>query len=235
MSDSALLRKLIVEFIGPYALVFMGVGAIIATGGDNLVAIALAHGLAIGLMITASGHISGGHFNPAVTIGLLVGRKIDPVTAVGYIIAQILGGVAAALTLLAVYPSQLRDAVGFGVPAVNKNFPVGSDMHSLSSTNALVAEIVGTFFLMFVIFGVAVDQRSNKSIFGLAIGLTITMGIFAVGAVSGAAFNPARFLGPAVVDGSWDDFWIWIVGPIAGAVLASLLYTLVLYPEIADE
>lgn len=213
--DEQLVKRLIVEFVGPFALCFMGIGAIVLTGGSDIVAIALAHGLAIGLLIMAGGHISGGFFNPAVTIGMVVTRRIDPATAVAYIIAQLAGALAGTLVIFMSFPSEMRDAVNDGVPAVGAGF---------SSGNALVAEIVTTFFLLFVIFGVAVDQRSAKGVNGLVIGLTISMGILATGSISGAALNPARWFGPAIAGGHFDDFWIWIVGPIVGAALASLLY-----------
>jgi glycerol uptake facilitator-like aquaporin len=99
----------------------------------------------------------------------------------------------------------------------------------------LIAEIVMTFFLMFVVYGAAVDTRSVKAIAGLAIGLTITIDILMGGAVSGAAMNPARYLGPAIVDGNFDDAWIWIVGPIVGAIIAAVIYIFVLYPEINEQ
>jgi MIP family channel proteins len=217
--DGQLLKKAIVEFIGTFALLFMGIGSVVMTSGTNLVAIAFAHGLGIGLLIMAAGHISGGFFNPAVTLGMLVTRRIEPYNAVVYIIAQMLAAVAGTLFVLAAFPQSMRDAVNLGVPAVGAGYSTG---------NALIAEIVTTFFLIFVIFGVAVDQRSAKAIGGLAIGLTITMGIFATGAISGAAMNPARWFGPAIVGGHWDDFWVWIVGPIVGGVVAALVFNDVL-------
>ena len=224
MQDRDLVRALIVEFIGAFALVFVGAGAIIATQGQDLVAIALAHGLAIGLMVTAAGHISGGHFNPAVTIGFLLTRRVATDRAIAYIVAQILGALAGALVLTLTFRDLERnaDGVNLGVPAVGANLNAG---------NALVAEIVLTFFLMFVIFGVAVDSRTSRVISGLAIGLTIAMDIFVGGPVSGAAMNPARYLGPAIVqlgDGNWSDAWIWIVGPIVGATIAAFLFNDVL-------
>ena len=217
--DAQLTKKAIVEFLGTFALLFIGIGSIVMTENTNLVAIALAHGLAIGLLIMAAGHISGGFFNPAVTIGMWITHRIDGYGAIVYIGAQLLGALAGTLFILATFPEAARNAVGLGIPAVGIGY---------SSSNALVAEIVATFFLMFVIFGVAVDQRSAKGAGGLAIGLSISMGIFATGAISGAALNPARWLGPAIVDGNWDDFWIWIVGPIVGAVVAALIFNDVL-------
>ena len=215
----------IVEFLGPFALVFAGVGAIIQTQGEDLVAIALAHGLAIGLMISAVGHISGGAFNPAVTLGLLAAGRIDPPRAGVYIVAQLLGGVAGAAALTLVYPD--LGEIGRNRLGVNLGVPVlGPDV---SVTNGLVMEIILTFFLMFVIFGVVIDKRTGgRAIAGLAIGLTITMDIFAGGVVSGAVMNPARALGPAIIQGDFADHWIWWLGPIVGAVVAALLYNEVL-------
>ena len=210
-----LIWHFVVEAIGTFALIFMGAGAIVMTGGDNLVAIGLAHGLAIGLMVAATGHISGGAFNPAVVLALLLARKIPPIKAAGYIVAQLVGSVLAALALTAVFPGDLVNKVGLGTPAVGQGFSV---------TNALVAEIITTFFLAYVIFGVAVDKRSASTIAALAIGLTISMDIFATGAVSGAAMNPARWFGPAIVQGKLDNWWVWWVGPLIGAALAAGLY-----------
>lgn len=221
-NNRLLLQQAVAEFIGPFALVFLGVGSIMITGGDNLVAIGLAHGLAIGVMIAAAGHISGGSYNPAVTIGLLIGGKLTPTKAAVYIVAEMLGALVAALALWTIFPEAFRNAVEFGVPQVGAGFEPSA---------ALLAEIIGTFFLMFVIFGAAVDQRSDKSIAALAIGLTISIDIFAFAGVSGAAVNPARHFGPAVVQNLWTDAYIWYVGPIVGAALAAVLYNWVLLDE----
>lgn len=216
-------QLLIVEFLGPFALVFAGVSAIIATQGSDLVAIALAHGLAIGLLVAAAGHISGGVYNPALAIGLWVSGKLDSARTIAYIVAELIGATAGAALARACFPRDAVDAVKLGVPSVGPGF---------SSTNALIMEIVTTFFLMFVVFGVAIDGRSgSRAIAGLAIGLTITMDIFGGGAVSGAAMNPSRWFGPAVIHGEYSDFWIWWVGPIVGAVIAALLYSYVLLEE----
>ena len=209
-------RKLIAEFVGTFTLIFLGVGAGIVSSGD-IVAIALAHGLAIALMVTAVGHISGGHFNPAVTLAMLVTGRIEVPEAIRYWFAQIAGAAGAALVLLATLGSSIRDAgVNVGTPGIGAGF---------DAKNALVAEIVGTFFLVFVIFGVAVDKRGTvKILAGLPIGLMITADILALGGVSGAAVNPARWFGPAIVSFHFDDFWIWIAGPAIGALLAAFVY-----------
>jgi aquaporin TIP len=198
------------EFVGAFALLFIGLGAI-AVHAD-LTGVALAHGLAIAIMASAVGHISGGHFNPAVTFGFLVTKRIEPALAVVYWIAQLAGAVAASLLVKWLFPG---DALGAGVPAVN----------AVGSGEAVVLEGILTFFLVFVIFATAVDPRGSfKSIAGLAIGLTITMDIFAGGPLTGAAMNPARALGPQLVGNHWADAWVWYVGPIVGGAVAALLY-----------
>ena len=223
-------KLVIVEFLGPFALVFMGVGAVIQTQGGDLVAIALAHGLGIGLTIAAVGHISGGVFNPALAVGLWAARRLDQTRALVYVVAECLGALAAAGCLALLYDDADRDAVNLGVPAVGHG--ILDPAVELGAGVALAMEIILTFFLMFVVFGVAIDNRTGgRAIAALAIGLTITMDIFAGGAVSGAAMNPARWFGPAVVQGDFADFWIWIVGPIVGAVAAALLYNDVLLAD----
>jgi MIP family channel proteins len=210
-------RPLIVEFIGPFTLTFAGVGAIILSG--DIVAIALAHGLAIGLMVAAAGHISGGHYNPAVTLGLLAGGKITPPKALAYIAAQLLGAVVAALLLIVAFDKALWDPVNLGTPQPGSG---------VSNGQALLLEAVMTFFLMFVIYGVAVDHRSSKAVPGLLIGLTITMDIFLGGGSTGAAMNPSRAFGPALVAWEWDDHYIYWIAPIFGAAVAGLLWAYVL-------
>ncbi len=215
-------RKLVVEFIGTFALIFFGAGSIIATGGKDLVAIALAHGLAIGLMVMAAGHISGGVYNPALTVGLAAARRLSPSDAGAYIVAQLLGAIVAAGLLKVAFAGAAIDAVKLGTPLLGSGVGVGQ---------GVLVEAILTFFLMFSVFGNAVDPRSPKAIPGLLIGLTITMDIFAGGALTGAAMNPARSFGPALVQGAWDGWWIYWVGPILGAVIAALLYNDVLLVE----
>lgn len=229
-SNRILVQQAIVEFIGPFALIFLGAGAVIVTGGNDLVAIGLAHGLAIGVMIAAAGHISGGAFNPAVTIGLAIGGKLTPQRTVVFIVAQLAGAVAAALCLRAIFPESIRNAVELGVPQVGAAYEPSA---------ALFAEVIITFFLMFVIYGAAVDQRSNKAIAALAIGLTISASIFTMAGVSGAALNPARHFGPALVQNFWANAYVWYVGPIIGAALAAVIYNFVLLedegPDVAPQ
>ncbi|MEE9212852.1 MAG: aquaporin [Phycisphaeraceae bacterium] len=210
----------ICEFVGTFALCFVGIAAIKHLGNvpGGLVGIALAHGLTIAVMVSATGAISGGHLNPAVTIGLLLARKIDVGNAVGYLISQCLAGVAAAALLI---PSLGREAIGGGTPVLAADVTIGS---------GILIEAVLTFFLVFVIYGSAVDKR-GATMGGLFIGLTVTLDILAGGPITGAAMNPARHLGPALVSGDGaliGQIWLYWVGPVIGGVIAALLWCMVL-------
>ena len=207
-------RKLAAEFIGAFALIFIGAAAIIQTGGQNLLAIAIAHGLAIALLVSSLGHISGGLFNPALTIGLWATRRLDTVSTVAYIIAQLLGAVVAALALLLLFPEALRDAVSLGVPLLGRGIDFGQ---------GVILEAIATFFLMLAVFGTALDSRGPK-LGGFGIGLILTMDILAIGTLTGAAMNPARTFGPALVGGEWSNHLVYWIGPIIGAVVAALVY-----------
>lgn len=215
-------KALVAEFIGTFAFIFIGVGAVTADymlgGKVGLIGIALAHGLTIAAMISATLALSGGHLNPAVTIGALVARKINGRTAISYIFAQCLGAVVAMLIMELAMPLTALAAVGFGTPALGTN---------ISPFQGLITEIVLTFFLMFVVYGTAIDQRAPK-VGGLFIGLTVALDILMGGPISGAAMNPARHFGPALISGSFDNLWIYWVGPFVGASLAALIYNLIL-------
>ena len=210
-------KALVSEFVGTFALIFIGVGAIAAnhiTGGTlGLTGIALAHGLAIACMVTATAAVSGGHLNPAVTLGLLSIGKINAPSALKYILAQCAGAVAAAFALKVCVPEGMLSVVGWGTPAVNVTAGVTPIM-------ALVTEIVLTFFLVYVVYGSAVDKSAPK-MGGLFIGLTVALDITMGGAISGAAMNPARHLGPALVGGNMSNIWIYWLGPVLGAILAA--------------
>ncbi|MEX2372170.1 MAG: MIP/aquaporin family protein [Dehalococcoidia bacterium] len=210
-------RKLIAEAIGAFTLVFAGAGSVILAAGNaniGLIEIAFAHGLAIALMVSALGHISGGHFNPAVTAGFWVTRRLDTPQAIGYVLSQLAGGVVGALLLVLLFPEGLREAANLGAPALGPG---------IGFVKGVGIEIILTFFLMLVIFGTAVDHRGPR-IGGLAIGLTITMDILAGGQLTGAVMNPARALGPALLSGEWSNHLVWWIGPVIGGVLAALLY-----------
>ena len=210
--EHAPLHRAVAEFIGTFALVFIGVGAIVS--GSGLVGVAFAHGLVIAVMASAVGHISGGHFNPAVTFGFLITGRMAPTLAGVYWAAQVAGALAAALALRVVYPEAAN--LDSGVPALNNAVGAGA---------GVLAEAILTFFLVWVIFATAADPRGAfKSIAGLAIGLTVTFDILAGGPLTGAAMNPARWFGPALVQGQWDDFWLYLVGPLVGGSAAAVLY-----------
>lgn len=218
-------QKLVAEFIGTFALVFFGVGAISADqflrsstngqSGFGLLGVALAQGLAIGIMVTALGHISGGHFNPAVTIGFWVTRKLSTFDLLAYWVAQIAGAVAAAY-LLRRLPFDAWSSVQLGTPDLASG---------VTRTNGMIFEGVMTFFLVFVVFATAVDARGafNK-IAGFAIGLTVTLGVLLGGPFTGAALNPARVLGPALASNHWTNHGVYWIGPLAGGLAAGWLY-----------
>ncbi|HVM11101.1 MAG TPA: MIP/aquaporin family protein [Actinomycetota bacterium] len=219
--ERKLAQRLVVEFVGTLALVFIGVGAIISTqAGGALITVALAHGLAIAVMVSATGHISGGHFNPAVTIGAWVTQRIRLTDALTYVVAQLLGGAAGAGLIRLAVPRDIWSAVNLGTPQATE---------VIGSGQAVLIEAILAFFLVWVIFGTVMDpDGSFHKIAGLGIGLTIAMGIMMGGPFTGAAMNPARAFGPALVGNFWTAHWIWWVGPIAGGLVAALLYDTVM-------
>jgi aquaporin TIP len=212
-------RRGAAEFIGTFALIFIGAGAVLAagpSGESSIVAIAFAHGLAIAVMVSAVGHISGGHFNPAITLGFLVTGRLAPLIAVVYWVMQFAGAIAAAGLLRWIFADDTEG--NLGSPVLNPG---------IQPEAGLLIEAILTFFLVWVVFATAADPRGTfKSIAGLAIGLTITMDVLMGGNLTGAAMNPARALGPELISNTWDDFWIWYVGPFAGAVIAAVAYEL---------
>ncbi len=213
-------RPALVEAVGALALIFLGAGSIIAdqiTGGKvGLVGIAFAHGLAIATMVAAAGHVSGGHFNPAVTLGFVATRRMPVGTGITYILAQLVGASVGGLLLTAVFPEAARMAVNLGTPALGRGVSAGT---------GIVVEAVLTFFLVFVIFGVAVDARGERAIAPLAIGLVIVMDILGAGVLTGAAMNPARAFGPALFSGFWANHAVYWIGPFIGGVLGAWVYT----------
>jgi MIP family channel proteins len=213
MRDS--LRHFVAEFVGTFALVFVGGAAIIASQatGSGLVAVALAHGIILAVLVSATMRISG-HLNPAVTIGFLAARRIEPIMAGVYIVAQILAAVIAAYALKWLLPSALTEATRLGGQSIASEISIGQ---------AIGLEAILTFMLVFVIFGTAVDPKAPR-IAGLAIGSTIAAGILAIGPFTGGSFNPARSFGPAVASGIFEGQAAYWIGPIVGAVAAALLY-----------
>src|SRR5881227_1782152 len=216
------MRRGVAEFVGAFTLIFIGGGAGIASGND-IVAVALANGLAIGIMVTNLGHISGGHFNPAITLAFVLSRRITTRLAGVYWLAQFAGAVAAALILRAIF---------------SRTLTLGSVPHApvISVGKGLIVEVVLTFFLVWAVWATAVDPRGAfKSIAGLAIGLTITMDVLMGGAVTGAAMNPARAFGPELAENFWGEGWIYYLGPALGAVVAALAYEWLYLRPLAPE
>ena len=223
IGEHDLLRRSFAEFVGTFALVFVGAGAIASASltGDvspSLLAVALAQGLVIAVMVTAVGHISGGHFNPAITLAFFVTRRLAVSVTIAYLVVQLAAAAAAALLIRWVFPGASAESVGYGAPAIDPG---------IDAAEALVVEALLTFFLVWVFFATLADIRGAfKAVAGLAVGLTVTADILIGGPLTGAMMNPARAFGPQLIDGSWDDFWVWYAGPILGGAIAALVYEL---------
>lgn len=210
--------RLMAEFVGTFALVLLGAGSILS--GADITGIALAHGIAIFVAVSAFAHISGGAFNPAVTIALWATKRIQSLDALAYIVSQLLGGLLAAFLLKIAYGSYAQSV---GVPSLAQ---------PIKPLYGLLVEAVATFLLMMVIMGVAIDSRGTfSSVAGLPIGLIITGDILFSGPLTGGAMNPARWFGPAIASGQLANFWIWILGPILGALAAVFLYDGLVKPK----
>jgi MIP family channel proteins len=229
MSEDTL-RRAVAEFIGAFTLTFIGTGAAAAAGAvsdPSLIGVAIANGLAIGVMVCALGHISGGHFNPAVTFGFLIARKIKPALAGIYWVVQFAGAALAALLVDELIPKSVTEPVSLGVPAL---------AHGVNATSGFLLEAILTFFLVFVIFGAAVDARNQFSIVaGLAIGLTIMIDVLFGGPFTGAAMNPSRAFGPQLVGDHWANGWVWYVGPLLGGGIAAGVYSFLYLKKDEDE
>lgn len=216
-------QKLTAEFLGTFALVFFGEGAICAdqflhgAGNVGLLGTAAAHGIAIAVMFCAFHHISGAHFNPAVTIGFWVTKRVNTLDVTLYWAAQLAGATAAAFLLKAIIPEDTWRAVALGTPEMVRDLP---------RLAAMILEAIATFFLVLVLFATSVDDHpsSGRSIAGFAIGLTFTLGILVAGPFTGGALNPARAFGPALASSHWANWGVYWVGPLAGGFLAGLLY-----------
>ena len=207
-----LMRKIAAEFVGTFALVFAGTGAVIindATAGSvTHVGVAITFGLVVMAMIYAVGDVSGAHFNPAVTLGFIVARRLEAKAIVPYVFSQLAGALAASLLLHLLFP---KDAM------LGSTIPTGSAMQSF------VLEAVLTFILMFVILSVSTGAKEKGLMAGVAIGAVIGLEAMFAGPISGASMNPARSLSPAIVSGHFQSVWLYVAGPIIGAVLASMM------------
>jgi aquaporin TIP len=207
-------RKALAEFLGTFTLLFAAVASIAL--GDQVAGVfgvAVAQGLAIGLMVSALGHVSGAHFNPAVTFGFLLTRRIEPLLAVIYWVAQVAGAIAGALVVKALFPNEID---------LDRTVPV---LSGIDPWQGILLEALLTFFLVFVVFATAVDPKGTfPAIAGFGIGLTITLDILVGGPLTGAAMNPARAFSSQLVQNVWSDAWIYYVAPLVGGGIAALVY-----------
>lgn len=220
------IKPLLAELLGAFAFIFVGAGSIILdahTGGSvGLLGIAIAHGLMLAIVISATMNISGAHINPAVTIGLALIGKHKPALIAPYIIAQLVGSALAGALLMALMPADAASLAKFGSPTPSDALGIGQ---------VIGLEIIGTFFLCFAIYGTAAGSKAPSGLGGFGIGLTVTAVILCIGPLTGAALNPARHFGPALFGGEIGAIWIYWVGPIIGAALAFPLAKCALEPD----
>jgi MIP family channel proteins len=207
------------EFVGTLILVLAICGFISQSSPVvNLLSIGLVHALALMALVGAIGSLSGCHVNPAVTLALLTVRKISPRDAGSYIAAQVAGGLVGALLARAFFSAR-GGLLNYGTPSVSDRY-----LHGGSVWLALLAEAVGAFILMWAIMGTAVNPDAPKGVAPWAIGGALGLAVLIFGPATGASFNPARWFGPALVSGTWTDGWLYVIGPIVGAAVASLSY-----------
>ena len=219
--ELSLARRAAAEGIAAFALVFAGCGAVVANarygGALGAVGVSLVFGLVIMVMVYATGHLSGAHINPAVTIAFTLTRHFRPRDAVAYVVAQLAGASGGALVLLAAWTDKPAD--------------LGATVPTVGTGAALLYEVVLTALLMFVITAVATDTRAVGAAAALAIGGAVGLDALFGGPVTGASMNPARSFGPALASGRWTDFWVYVAGPLAGAALGALAYQAIRAPR----
>jgi MIP family channel proteins len=224
MTFNRISPKLVAEFVGTFAFVFIGAGAAVVVGEGvglpGIAAIALAHGFTIMAFAFAYGDVSGGHLNPAVTVGVLAAGAMSATDAAGYIVSQLIGGVAGALFLSAVLGGA---GTGLGTPALAHDLALGATTLTINPAAGFAIEAVLAFFLVTIVLSTAVAGRAGD-LAPLAIGMTLTLNIIMGGALTGAAFNPARALGPMVATGNFNDVWLYVAAPIVGAIFAAGLH-----------
>jgi MIP family channel proteins len=225
--------RLLAEFIGTFAFVLIGAGAAAVVGDgvgmQAIAAIAFAHGLTIMAFAFAYGPILGGHMNPAVTVGVLIAGAMRANEAASNIVAQLVGGVAAALVLRVVLGGS---KTGLGIPVLAHHITVGSTFLTITPVAAFVIEAVLAFLLVTIVLSTAVAGRAGN-LAPLAIGLTVTLNIIMGGPLTGGAFNPARALGPMVATGNFADAWLYLLAPVVGAIVAAILHKAI--SRLVDE
>ena len=223
------LRPLVAEFIGTALFVFLGAGSIVANAASNnalgAVGTAAAHGIGMAVLVTMTMHISGGHLNPAVSFGLWVAEKIDALKLGKYVAVQLAGAVAGALLVKVFFPTGAARVTSLGAPQLSG---------TLGMLDGIAIEALLTFFLVSAVFGTAVSSQAPK-VGGFGIGLAIFVCGLTGGALTGAAMNPARALGPALVAWEWHGHAIYWIGPLLGAAAAGALWKFVLLPRDASE
>jgi MIP family channel proteins len=216
--------KLLAELIGTFGFVLIGAGASAVVGDGvglpGITAIAFAHGLAIMAFAFAYGPVSGGHMNPAVTVGVFAAGAMRAGEAIGYIVSQLVGGIIAAFLLAALLHGP---ATGLGTPALAHNLALGVTSITITPFAGFVIEAVLAFFLVTIVLSTAVAGRAGD-LAPLAIGMTVTFNIIMGGALTGAAFNPALVLGPMIATGNFSNAWLYVSAPIAGALVAALVH-----------
>jgi MIP family channel proteins len=212
-----LARKLAAEAVGTFVFVLVGAGSALTglTGGSAILVAALANGFGLAMAVSATMGVSGGVLNPAVAIGLWVGKKLPPRDVLPYIAVELAGATAAGLALVVSFPSSLGNAVNWGAPTLSG---------ILSTSQGVAIEALLTFVLVIAVYGTAVDARAPR-IGGLGIGLAVLSDVLVAGNLTGAAMNPARAFGPMIAGGFYPSYWyIYAVGPILGAIFAGLVY-----------
>jgi MIP family channel proteins len=217
--DRRLTAPLVAEALGTFLFVVIGAGSIVVGAfapetAPGLVGVALAHGLGLAVLVSALGAVSGAHFNPAVTIGLWLARRIDARVGIAYVAAQLLGAVGAGLVLRTVFPESGWQASHIGTPGLSTG---------ISLAVGIAVEAILTIVLVLAVFGTAVDPRGPR-LGGFAIGMAVAADILVGGPLTGAAMNPARWFGPALASGFLDNAIVWIVGPLLGAAAAAAVY-----------
>ncbi|HSH21681.1 MAG TPA: aquaporin [Candidatus Caenarcaniphilales bacterium] len=222
-------NAVIAEGAGTFLFFFVGIGSVAmsdwaaraAGQPPGLIVIALAHGLVLAVLVSALAAVSGAHFNPAVTFGVWVAGQIPSRRAVSYVLAQLIGGIAAAWSLRSIFPADVSP--GLGTPQLGTGIGVGP---------GIAIEAILTVVLLVAVFGTAIDPRGPK-VGSLAIGFAVAADIMMGGPLTGAAMNPARWLGPAATTGIWTDGHVWVIGPLLGAAIAAIVYRFFLLPEAA--
>lgn len=229
-NDPRAVAPVVAEMLGTFLFFFVGIGAVatlerlsingvFVEGAGALVAIALAHGIVLAVLVSALGAVSGAHFNPAVTFGVWLAGKMPWRRGLSYIVAQLIGGLLAAWSLRLVFPVTV--SASLGTPALGAG---------ISPLAGIMVEAILTIILLIAVFGTAIDPRAPK-VGGLAIGFAVAADTLMGGPLTGAAMNPARWFGPAAVTGMWDSWFVWIIGPLVGAAIAALAYRYLFRPE----